>query len=378
MGIRNLGSVVVLIALLVGAGVGFAHLGIDRLLNPAGEKPQRTPRTSETAGPGDAREPGNSDRTKTSDTLLEIAKSLGGISPSQSPGPAFDVARVSPDGVSVFAGRARPFERVNIIVGDLVVGTASADSQGNWTLVTEERIPDPSAELHLETATADSNQPTNATADLNRPKNAAAVSNPPKNQDPNSPPAAARTEGAAKPDSVAEVNKRLFASLEGLVEEARASNRLQDRQVQAATTAAAAPELIPGAPEQAAPKESPVAQVEARTIPIPVQFVYREAAFTEEGQAAVQLLLEYLKISKLDRVTLSGHADERGSDELNMQLSRDRLDAVRDRLRAGGYTGELILLPKGKTEPFAGVDRSALPREDLYQLDRRVELRLGG
>ncbi len=38
--------------------------------------------------------------------------------------------------------------------------------------------------------------------------------------------------------------------------------------------------------------------------------------------------------------------------------------------------GELDLVPKGKSEPFSGVDRSKFSGEALYQLDRRVELRV--
>ncbi len=39
-----------------------------------------------------------------------------------------------------------------------------------------------------------------------------------------------------------------------------------------------------------------------------------------------------------------------------------------------GFEGELELVPKGESEPFAGVERGEYEREDLYQLDRRVEL----
>lgn len=366
MRIKSLGPAVLLVALLVGAGVGLAQLDLDRLLDPLSEEPQIAPGTSEAAGQQDGPASANSEPTKKAGALSELARSLGDGGKSKPAGPSFDVARISPDGVSVFAGQAKPFERVNVLVGDLVVGTASADSEGNWTLVTEEKIPDPSAKLHLNTAAPDS------TAE--------------KEQKRAPPPPATGTAISARPESVADVNKRLFASLEGLVEEARATNRSKDEPVQTAATygATATPGSMPNEEVKAVSNDAsvsngaPVAQVQARTIPIPVQFVFREAEFTEQGKAAVQLLLEYLKLSKLERVTLSGHADERGSDELNMQLSRDRLFAVRDRLRAGGYTGELILLPKGKTEPFAGVDRNAMPPEDLYQLDRRVELRLDG
>jgi hypothetical protein len=57
-----------------------------------------------------------------------------------------------------------------------------------------------------------------------------------------------------------------------------------------------------------------------------------------------------------------------------MNLSKERLETVARFLKAGGYGGELELIPKGKREPFTGVVRSEYPLEDLYQLDRRVEL----
>jgi outer membrane protein OmpA-like peptidoglycan-associated protein len=97
---------------------------------------------------------------------------------------------------------------------------------------------------------------------------------------------------------------------------------------------------------------------------------------TSEGRRAAALLLEYLTLKKLNGVELTGHADERGSDAYNYELSRERLDAVAVLLKDGGYTGRLKLTPKGKSEPYMGVDRSAYTGEALYQLDRRVELRL--
>jgi len=105
-------------------------------------------------------------------------------------------------------------------------------------------------------------------------------------------------------------------------------------------------------------------------------FVYDEATLTPEGRRATRLLLEYLILKKFSTVSLSGHADERGSPDYNMDLSRQRLDTVLRLLRDGGYQGKIDLLPKGATEPFRGVDRTRYPREELMQLDRRVELRV--
>ena len=111
-----------------------------------------------------------------------------------------------------------------------------------------------------------------------------------------------------------------------------------------------------------------------KTIPVPITFVYNESTLTEDGRKAAALLFEYLQIKKFPKVSLTGHADERGTDELNMALSRERLATVKRFLRVSGFEGELELVPKGESEPFAGVERGEYEREDLYQLDRRVEL----
>jgi outer membrane protein OmpA-like peptidoglycan-associated protein len=126
------------------------------------------------------------------------------------------------------------------------------------------------------------------------------------------------------------------------------------------------------------PRNNPPLKAAAptHTIPAPVTFVYNETTFTNEGRKAVTSLTEYLISRRWDLVSLSGHADERGSDRYNMELSRQRLDAVAAYLRDHGFVGKLELVPKGKSEPYAHVDRQMLPREDALQLDRRVELRL--
>jgi outer membrane protein OmpA-like peptidoglycan-associated protein len=110
--------------------------------------------------------------------------------------------------------------------------------------------------------------------------------------------------------------------------------------------------------------------------PAPITFPYDEATVTAIGRKQAAALGDFLRQRKLDVVTLSGHADERGSDEYNMQLSRNRLESVARYLRDTGYAGKLVLLPKGKSEPVTDVDRSKLSKEDAFQLDRRVELRL--
>jgi outer membrane protein OmpA-like peptidoglycan-associated protein len=128
------------------------------------------------------------------------------------------------------------------------------------------------------------------------------------------------------------------------------------------------------APSPVSPAAAP--RKEAEPPPAPITFTYNEPNFTPAGRQQAAALSEFLNKRKLASVTLSGHADERGSDEFNMELSRQRLEAVAHHLRQSGYAGELKLIPKGKREPYLVPGRERLPREEALQLDRRVELHL--
>jgi outer membrane protein OmpA-like peptidoglycan-associated protein len=110
--------------------------------------------------------------------------------------------------------------------------------------------------------------------------------------------------------------------------------------------------------------------------PTPITFAYDSTDFTPAGRREAAALSDFLRQQKLATATLSGHADERGSDAYNMELSRRRLDSVARYLRDAGYAGKLVLVPKGRSEPFLSPERGKLLREDALQLDRRVELHL--
>ncbi|MEW5964233.1 MAG: OmpA family protein [Pseudomonadota bacterium] len=297
----------------------------------------------------------------------------------------FDVARINPDGTSVIAGRAAPNARLTVLADGESIASVSADDNGEWVVVTDHKFKSRDPELRI----------------------AAAGSMPDPRPKAEPPRVAARDEPPPSP-GVRAITSQMMATLEHMVESAK--------QERAASTAAPAGTVAEGAPTRAppppttAPPASPVDQpakpspspaptriaaaetspaVAAGTsfasadepakvpaaIPIPVLFVYNEAVFTEEGKRAAGLLLEYLKLKRLDVVTLSGHADERGSERFNLDLSRERLATVASFLKSGGYAGALRLEPRGESEPFTGVDRTLFDREELYQLDRRVELR---
>lgn len=67
---------------------------------------------------------------------------------------SFDIARIDPDGVSVFAGRADPGAQVTVMGDGQAVGTAQADENGEWTLAAEHTFADSDPDLALRTKSA--------------------------------------------------------------------------------------------------------------------------------------------------------------------------------------------------------------------------------
>ncbi|HKZ96601.1 MAG TPA: OmpA family protein [Hyphomicrobiaceae bacterium] len=306
-----------------------------------------------------------------------------GPEPGQAPAskPVFDIARISPDGSSVLAGRAAPFDTVTVLEDGKPVGTAKADENGEWSLVTEHKFTsaDPQLALHSEPGAAPGPDAPLASAVA---PGTGAVSKPP-----------------ASP--IESPTKHLMKEFEELVAAARKETGGEDREASrsaepgASPAGTSAPETLAAArepreePTIAAPPPQRIAEARPRlgeatsvtappatSILVPMTFVYDEATLTEDGRHAAELLSEYLKLKRFSAVTLTGHADERGTQEYNLDLSRQRLDTVERQLRAGGFAGKLELVPKGKSEPFTGVDRTKYALEDIYQLDRRVELRV--
>ena len=216
----------------------------------------------------------------------------------------FDVARIDPEGASVFAGRAPANAEVTVLANGETVATTKADENGQWAAVVEHLFAPGEYQLSLRTRS----------------------------------------------------NGSVTETIGGSVRITIAAN-----------------ERPPPAPSQSTKSAAPLRK---ETPPAPITFAYNESNFTPAGRRQAAALSEFLNQQKLASVTLSGHADERGSDEFNMELSRQRLETVAHYLHESGYVGELKLVPMGKREPYLTPDRDRLPKEDAFQLDRRVELHL--
>lgn len=312
--------------------------------------------------------------------------------PASTPSEAhIEFMNIAPEGTSVLAGRAEPGAHITVLEKGRPVGTTVAGADGDWSLATEHHFvnKDPSADLRVVAGGPPAAPPPESTRKSGVEVAAATPSGSPSGpaahliQEFANTVAAAREEAAeranttAVPVQTAEVSAP--ATNIGTAVQPVPSADAGVASADANSAAASASRAIGNGDDVAATMPArldPKAPPKPGIIPIPIQFVYRETTLTDDGERAVALLLEYLKLKKYDSVTLSGHADERGTPEFNLDLSRQRLEAVVDILRKGGYGGAVKVLPKGESEPFTGVARDRFDREDLLQLDRRVELRL--
>ncbi len=330
--------------------------------------------------------------------------------PSENLPAEFDIARIDPEGTSVFAGRTVPRATVTVLGDGREIGTAQADENGEWTMAVDHRFANNDPDLAIV-----AKRPSQSKEPPKKPGEVAGLG-PTKDvptpavSDPGAaaaPPddSGSRTEPRARP-SAKTVTSNLLNNLKDLVKTARTAaiqEATTDPQspppTQADVTAPVTIAVVDTSPTVASASSSPTLQptrssptvatalstgpevpitsaapLVRKTIPVPITFVFNESTLTEDGRKAAALLLEYLQIKKFPKISLTGHADERGTDEFNLALSRERLATVERFLRDSGFVGELELIPKGESEPFSGVERGDYELEELYQLDRRVEL----
>lgn len=83
------------------------------------------------------------------------------LEPGAGAAPEFDIVRVSPTGETVVAGRASPGSEVTIMSGETVLGSAKADSRGEWVILPEKPLAPGNHQLGL-VARAEGQQPTSS------------------------------------------------------------------------------------------------------------------------------------------------------------------------------------------------------------------------
>jgi len=101
-----------------------------------------------------------------------------------------------------------------------------------------------------------------------------------------------------------------------------------------------------------------------------VLFATGKATLSTDANRSVDKLAEFLKKYPNRNLLIEGHTDSVGSDELNLTLSQQRADSVKEKLVADGVDGARITtVGYGKKFPVAGNDTAA-----GKQQNRRVEV----
>jgi outer membrane protein OmpA-like peptidoglycan-associated protein len=372
-----------LLGLLIAAGtlaVGFLAWALSTLDVPARLQEFVSPPSQEVARPASRRQSGSSPAKSLASgreaSALGIKNADLGTTGSRVGKPAkalsIDVARLEAGGVSVLAGSAPPESRVHVIVNGRTLAKVISSSDGQWSVVLTEGIEAGPLAVTLiaeaagggETLRSDvarlvvpgpkvaaSSTATAAVSNANEGTASAVAAN--KAGAGSYATTAASPAGVRSPAAARELPK-----IAELVARMRRQPLAKPQGLGAASVAS----------KDIVAREAPV--------PVPITFETDTDRMTADGEHAARLLVEYLNIRNAKSVTLTGHADARGADDYNIDLSRRRLDTIERYLRKGGYGGKLALLPKGKSEPYAGIDRQAASQEDIWQADRRVELRL--
>jgi len=102
-----------------------------------------------------------------------------------------------------------------------------------------------------------------------------------------------------------------------------------------------------------------------------VHFAFNESALTDSVRSQLNDLSDCIKKGDLKKITLEGHADERGTEEYNLHLSQRRAASVRK------YLVDLGVAPSKLDTVGYGENRPAVEghNEEAWAANRRVEFR---
>jgi len=147
-------------------------------------------------------------------------------------------------------------------------------------------------------------------------------------------------------------------------EQARLDSIAKADAARAAAAAAARPSAEAGAPTNA-----PVTSAERSTIANMIYFDLDESTITDDSRAALEAKAPILLRHPNMRIRISGHADERGSDEYNLALGLRRAAEAKRYLAALGIGEDRIEIVT------FGEERPAVQghTEEAWALNRRAE-----
>lgn len=103
-------------------------------------------------------------------------------------------------------------------------------------------------------------------------------------------------------------------------------------------------------------------------------FITNQTELDDLGKKAVGDLNSVLRHEAPDSVIIIGHADHRGGDQFNLDLSKGRVIAIAGKLRELGYRGSIESLFCGERVSADITDPHLRTEEAILRLNRRVEV----
>ena len=101
-------------------------------------------------------------------------------------------------------------------------------------------------------------------------------------------------------------------------------------------------------------------------------FAYDQSVVPSNEESAVEHDAKFLATHPYIKLLISGHCDERGSEEYNLTLGDSRADVVRDQLERAGIPADRIrTISYGKEQPFCNQET-----EECWQMNRRAHFSL--
>jgi peptidoglycan-associated lipoprotein len=102
-----------------------------------------------------------------------------------------------------------------------------------------------------------------------------------------------------------------------------------------------------------------------------IRFGFDQATLTAESQGSLQKLSDCVKQAPAKRITVSGHADERGTTQYNIALGARRAESARKYLADLGVSARLETVSFGEERPLC-----ADATEECWARNRRVEFQV--
>lgn len=110
---------------------------------------------------------------------------------------------------------------------------------------------------------------------------------------------------------------------------------------------------------------------------LPIRFGFDSDRLDAAGTKEALRLSEFIKANNVGTLIITGHTDDVGDANYNLDLSVRRARSLADFLLSDGVYARITIIGKGESEPPAYTDASVYSIEELRTIARRVEVAFG-